>query len=188
MCKGKQGQCLALQFHPHGRCRQYVDEQRVVKQRGQIVVGVHLAAFLHRRQVAQQVCILAQCGALLRETVCQRVGKLVVAFGQRKGLFAYRYLVETVRIEPLPGQFQQSQRLKGVVQRLSFGQSSHVVQSGVKLPISATIALQTASRHVLALEHHHAATLLCQLACTDKATQTAANDYYVVHPYDFWFE
>ena len=52
MGKGEQRQRLATQFHPHGSSRHHVDQQRVVEERCQVVVGIDLEALFHGWQLA----------------------------------------------------------------------------------------------------------------------------------------
>ena len=132
--------------------------------------------------MAQHVDKLLQCMALLREIATQHVGKMVEALGQRVSLTAYRDLVETIGVEPLPRQFEQSQLTEGIVERLSLGQSAHIVQAGVELHTAPTVALQTAAGLVLTFQHQHAASALCQLSGTNQSAQSATyHDDIVFH-------
>ena len=86
----------------------------------QVVISIHMTALLERREVSQQSDELLQRIVLLGKERSQRIGKILEAFCQRIGLTAYRYLVETIGVESLPRQFQQSYRLKNIVKRLPF--------------------------------------------------------------------
>ena len=117
---------------------------------------------------------------LLWEITTQHISKMVESLSQWVGLTAYRYLVETFDIEPLPRQFKQSQHIKGLMQWLTLGQSTHVVQPCVKLHIASAVTLQTATRLMLTFQHQHATPALCQLSGTNQTSQSTAYDNHIV--------
>ena len=130
--------------------------------------------------MSQQLGKLLQGAALLWETVTQYIGKMVEALSQGIGLTTDSHLVEAIGIEPLPRKFEQSQRLKGLIERLALGQTTHIVQTSIKLHVATPITLQASARLSLSLQYHHASSALCQLTCTNQTSQSTAYDNDIV--------
>ena len=85
-----------------------MDEQRVVEEVGKVVVGIHLCTFFHGWQVVQHRHKLLQGITVLREVGGQGIGKTLITLGKQESLFSDGYLVEALRVQPMPGQTQQS--------------------------------------------------------------------------------
>ena len=67
------------------------------------------------------------------------------------------------------------------MQRLPFGQTSHIVKTCVVHHSSAAVALQATSGLMLTLENEHIQPSPTEQIGTDQTAQTASYDNYVIH-------
>ena len=165
--QGEQRQRVAAQLHPHGRCRQHIDQQWVAEQRGQIFIGINANELFHRWQLAQHFHELPQRNALLGEILTQLIGETVEPLRQGKRLVADSNLVEAIRIEPLPWQREKAKGVESFMQSLPRIETADIMQSRIKLKTCTTVALQASARLLLTFKHNDASSALSQLAGTD---------------------
>ena len=112
----------------------------------------------------------------------EEYGKAIEALCVSERLAPYGHAVEAVGTQAVPGQMHQAQRVEDLMQCLPFGQSSHIVETGIEGHGTSAITLQATTRLRLTFQHQHTAPRKSQLAGTNQASKAATdNDDVVFH-------
>ena len=127
----------------------------------------------------QQTGIAAQGLALGRELGSQSPGKGFEALHQGKRAVADRDVVIRL-VQTVPGQVQQAQPGKGIVQGLSLAQPADIVETGVVVQPATAVALQAAAHVALFLQHQHAAPRLRQEKGALQSAQSGSYDRHII--------
>ena len=106
---------------------------------------------------------------------------MIKALGKTVLAVANHDTVESVGIQSLPGQGQEVQFAEHVMQRLSFGQTAHIMEARIVHHGAPAVTLHTASRLMLTFQNEHFKPLLAEQVGTDQSAQAASYDNYIIH-------